>query len=716
MLKRLDSTLLNYGAVIAAYTLITCIVTYPVALTMTTAMAGCAGDVEQYVWALWWAKRALIDLHTSPANISSLFYPTGVYVPIQFTWPYVQLLAVPTLSMFGPVAAYNIEMLLSFILAGFTAYLLCYHLTGSKLAAFVGGCIYSFSSFHFIHAVAGHLNLVQIQWFPLYALFMLRLVKTPRLKTAILTGVFWALSLSVFTAYIGYFGILFPLAFLAYHIWANRKAVLNARFLRYFFLSSAIAGILIAPFLLPFVSEVLSGKGIYVTAYGTLHYSPDLFSFLVPHPYHPVFAKVGLIRSIATQITKTDQYESTIYVGWLALALAFIGARKNPRASGFWVFLGLGAAILSLGPFLIVGGHPAKYSIESIQSLIVMPYALFRKLPFFAMDRTSGRLAVLLMLAISVLAGYGLTNLLKATPNSKTRIAIVLGFTSFIVAESIVMFPFPVLDASVPRFYLDLSHDSEDYAILDIPATLASGRTMYYQIYHQHRIVGGYLQRAPAEVYDIARSLSALAMPGDIVQKSPDKPGLLSKHGVRYVVIQKNLLSDADSTSLVSYLERALGNPVYEDEKICAFLVPKLEQDMIEASVPNVSLAEGWHDLELWNGVPTRWMGNQARVYLDHEQTSGAVLSFRLQAFLKPRNLEIYVNDKVIGEFQASSQEWQRYTTSTFPLRAGRNVIKFRSKVPCDSPLALNLGLDGRCLSLAVQEIQLSSVSSDGQE
>jgi len=39
MLKRLDSTLLTYGAVIAAYTLITCIVTYPVALTMTTALS-----------------------------------------------------------------------------------------------------------------------------------------------------------------------------------------------------------------------------------------------------------------------------------------------------------------------------------------------------------------------------------------------------------------------------------------------------------------------------------------------------------------------------------------------------------------------------------------------------------------------------------------------------------------------------------------------------
>ena len=60
--------------------------------------------------------------------------------------------------------------------------------------------------------------MAQIQWFPLYALFILRLVKTPRLRTALLVGVFWVLSLSVYTTYIGYFGILFPVAFFAYHI------------------------------------------------------------------------------------------------------------------------------------------------------------------------------------------------------------------------------------------------------------------------------------------------------------------------------------------------------------------------------------------------------------------------------------------------------------------------------------------------------------------
>src|SRR5512141_1776218 len=69
----------------------------------------------------------------------------------------------------GPVAAYNWLVLLTFPLSAAAAYLLARHLTLSPASAAIVATAFAFSPFHLAHA-AYHPHIAQVQWLPLYLL------------------------------------------------------------------------------------------------------------------------------------------------------------------------------------------------------------------------------------------------------------------------------------------------------------------------------------------------------------------------------------------------------------------------------------------------------------------------------------------------------------------------------------------------------------------
>ena len=76
-------------------------------------------------------------------------------------------LALPWLLAGGEVVAFNAVVLLSFVLSGFTMYLLALRLTGNRWAALLSGVIYAFAPYR-IHALAaGWIPLLPTQWLPL---------------------------------------------------------------------------------------------------------------------------------------------------------------------------------------------------------------------------------------------------------------------------------------------------------------------------------------------------------------------------------------------------------------------------------------------------------------------------------------------------------------------------------------------------------------------
>ena len=147
--------------------------------------------------------------------------------------PLTELTQAPLAALFGPVVAYNVIFLLSFFLTALFTYLLCYDLTGNRWASLAGGLIFAFSPFRVIHAAAGHFTQSMTYWFPLYAMFMLRVVRKPTARDAVLAGVFMACSALVSLMHIAYFVIPFTLAALLYGYLSDRAGFLTAARLKF---------------------------------------------------------------------------------------------------------------------------------------------------------------------------------------------------------------------------------------------------------------------------------------------------------------------------------------------------------------------------------------------------------------------------------------------------------------------------------------------------
>ncbi|HMJ52364.1 MAG TPA: hypothetical protein VK540_09815 [Polyangiaceae bacterium] len=88
--------------VAAAYAALTVVLTYPAVAHLGEHMIGDGGDGQQFAWNLWWMKRALLDLHTTPFQTGAIFHPTGVSLWLHTLSPLNGVLFVPTgVSSFG---------------------------------------------------------------------------------------------------------------------------------------------------------------------------------------------------------------------------------------------------------------------------------------------------------------------------------------------------------------------------------------------------------------------------------------------------------------------------------------------------------------------------------------------------------------------------------------------------------------------------------------
>jgi len=514
--------------------------------------------------------------------------------------------------------------------------------------------------------------------------------------------------------HIAYFIIPFTLLFFLYY-WVVDRRLMSPRFLKGFLMALLLAGLLTAPLFIPFVVDKFSGRLGNLSAGGTVNYSADLLTFFTPSAGHPVFDKIGAARRLRQEVlpfAPTPQDDETlVYVGFVALALGLWGSIKERKRGGLWVFLGLTAALLSLGPFLKVGGKVIPLEIGGWRGGIPLPYGLVERLPFYEWGRTPARLAQTTMFSLAILACYGLRALLASLKGQRAKTVLTLGLAIPLLFEYVVVFPFPTGDASVPPFYRGLGRE-EGYAILDIPLGpwYATNANMYYQTVHERKIVGGYIWRVPEGVLPVANYLEGLVDPSpqadDIVASPGGEEGLniLSRNQIRYVVLHPPFLKPEESDERASLLTDLLGEPIYADGSISVFFVPPSHGG---SDAPAMALGENWYPLEDVEGTPFRWMSNEGTIYVN--VASGG--EYRLHFFAYPlgeaRHLQVMVDGEPVGEFYV--EEFQGYVTRPFFLGEGEwRSIRFHVREGCERPNELfGGGGDFRCLSILFQGVDI---------
>ena len=374
----------------------------------------------------------------------------------------------------GPIAAYNAAFLASYWLSAVGAFVLVRALTGQTAAALVAGTIFGFNAYRMVSV--SHLHTLSAQWVPFVLAGLLVFARSGSrwaLAGATVAYVATAWSSLYHLAYFSPCIGLFALMVLARHDGWRRPAS---------GLALAIAGIAIVLLVVPFL-----------------------------RPYTQVQQALGITRPRSEVEMMSLPLDTYLNSGWLLVPMLTLAAValltwRPARTAAPWVVpffaaCALLAFWLSLGPTPRWRGEPL--GMPGLYGL------LLDYVPGFSGLRVASRFAMVLMLALSVLAGMAVA----AVAVSRRRLAAAIAVAAMAIQVGLFMsFPLtrdtpmgvgplqpvpPSLDPSGPvaPIYQRVRAATDPTAVIvELPfgEPAYELRYMYAGLAHQRRLLNGY--------------------------------------------------------------------------------------------------------------------------------------------------------------------------------------------------------------------------------
>ena len=708
---------LTHSLVFMAYVAITLIFTYPLLLKFGTHILGDGYDGNQFPLTLWWVKKALLDLKSSPFYSDYIFYPFGSSLIFHNVIFLNGLLGIPLQYLFGLTATQNLLNLSTFVLSAYGTFLLVDYFVSDKRAAFIGGFIFSFNPHHLMQGM-GFYHILNTQWIPFYILFLFKLSREKKWSNG-----FWAGLFLLFTGWSSYNYLIFLTIFTGIfflYLALTDRSLLDRHFIGRFTFCITIFLVGFAPILSQAYQEIRL-YGDYVTS-GTE--STDLLLFFIPSIMHPVFGKIAWELS-----TKLTGYLSmyTVYVGYSVIILSFLGLLKSPkyhrRIISFWAITGMIFFIFSLGSFLQIDGTKI-FSLGNFNFSIPLPYLLFYKLPVLGGARVTARFSAMMMLALAVLTGYACSFVLSKAV-SMHRGIFSWGLTIFmftVVAFEYLTFPYYQLDdQSIPDLYYRISQEPEDVSILQIPMNFKSGNEIltlgsvkldFYQVAHQKRLIGGYVSRISKQILayfvqiPILDTLFLLQQGSTVPEKriSRDKQyveDFIRFFNVKYIIVHnsdrigRDFFMRADKHSILNkmteYIQMVFPlEEVESGELLTAYKIIRSSQPASPIHLnfgterAHFHLAYGWSSDESSEAPLTynRMNWREAMLLLRFDKLTDYSCSLRIAPFysiLAPeQSLNITLNGKSLEDIQLRSS-WNDYQISLPQryIKPGMNKLRF---------------------------------------
>lgn len=738
-------------ALLVGYGLLTLILTWPTVTHFTTHLPGDGGDDPALAWNLWWIKYALLNAGQNPLSTDFMFYPIGINLAFYTLTLLNGLTALPLTLNFGVVAASNLHLLFSFMTGGYGAFLLArYVLSNSKgavecreeisppsprakppvgvaplltwtIAALAGG-FYTFASSKLFYVALGQFNIASTHWIPFAVLYMLRTRHTPhRLKYPLLAALFFTLQAWTELTYASFLLVFIALYWaweMGCNLWIYRTHLSqslitkNPSFLPHLhatliFGFTFILGL--SPILAYMLPDLRAEGDFLVEGSGfASDFSADLLGFIIPTIHHPILGSV--ITHTSIQNFGIGQH---IYLGLVLLVLFVIGLALSYRYAQirFWLVAAIIFALLCLGPMITVNGHPTG---------LPGPFVLLQNLPFFKGNRYPSRYSVMLILSLSVIAAFTLTQISRRLNRQFT--IHYSPFTIYIFLLPLIAFlflfehlstPLPQSDMRVPPAYQTIAADSTDFTVLDLPLAWRNGFRItgpfttgfmfgqFYQTYHQKKLLQGNTSRNPEFKFQyftnapVINSLIALqtghTLPPERWQADQGIAAeVLRFFNIKYIVVrpyhydkfdgQQNLT--VTEQAAISYIEEILPVQKIRDDAAIkiyhvkdAQLQPELQIDTTSPLAP-LYFGQGWGLLN--PGQPITIQRPEARLLLPLNKNmtslkdlSGLKITLRLRApdssSNNPQSLTLSLNGWRSLP-QTVTQEWQELT---FDLPAG---------------------------------------------
>jgi hypothetical protein len=494
------------------FCLLTGVMVTPLARDPVTLTAGWEGDNAFCIRQFWWAKRAIVDLRASPFFDPSSYYPVGHTIVNGEMFPATTFPGIPLTALWGPVVAYNVTLLLTFVLTGFGTYLWIARLTGSAAGGIVAGVVAAFLPFRFAH-LPGHLSMVSTHWMP-FALYSFErfLARKTSARAAVL-GVCVAM-VALSSWYYAYaVGLMLPVyALVRSRPWREHW---NAEWWRGLAVAAASAALLVLPFLIPYLG--LRSRGGLTRGIAEMEsWSINFYDFFLPNRFNPAWAEF-VLRWFPQE--GTQWVERGVSLGYTALALAlvaFFARRRHPAVQAILAVWALSFAV-ALGPTLHSGDRPilvpmprpvtalaAKVlerspSLERVRTDILNHQAFAIPMPslflFIFVPMTNGmrvmaRFGIWTGIMTAGLAGWGTYLLLERMrrrfgDRRVISIAVVTALCALVLAESrSEISTMPMTPRGVDLW---LAQQPPDVAVIDLPLEQTFRPLQnYYKTVHQH--------------------------------------------------------------------------------------------------------------------------------------------------------------------------------------------------------------------------------------
>lgn len=544
--------------------------TFPLILSINKYIPGFFSTDEVYgtIWDSW-RIRFSWNNHLSLKNTDFISYPLGLNLFSSGYASYMYLGILYFLSIFTtPVLTYNLQIICNFFLGLLITYILIRYITRSTAGALIGALSFGFSPYQFARSWQ-HISLTYNFLIPLSCLAIIMLSEKPYNRQAFFLCGSILLTFSLDYA-ISFFTAIALAIFFVYSIFFNRY-IFSTRdinhnrpfsYIKRFFVIVILAVIVSFPQFLPIIKKRL----MYSSASSPSAFNPyhrpfeDLFaqssrplSYFLPATVHPIFGKFTE-NFIGNELYGDSFTEHALYLGWIPLMLAFVAFRRWRRNRklpgrensenfyiGFYVLLAVMAWLFSQPPWWNIFGF----------KLYMPSFFMYKVLPMF---RAYCRFGIVLMLAVAVLAGFGLKFFLERFKSRKTKVAVTALFCSLVLFEFWNWPPYKVIDLSkVPAVYYWLKEQPKEIVIAEYPLDYDSPNELYkfFQTVHERKIINGTIPGTYAN--KVAQEIRRLS--------KPKTASILKWMGVKYVVVHKDDYLKTDLMEDREDMEKIAQNP-----------------------------------------------------------------------------------------------------------------------------------------------------------
>lgn len=550
------------------------IMTFPLIFNFATNIQGFFSTDETYgvLWDSWRIKHSFLN-SLSLKSTDLMAYPFGINI---YSSPYFasgwlflhHLLSITT----NPILSYNIQSVFNLFTSAFFVYLLVFYLSQSYSSGVFSAIIFAFCPYQFVR-IWQHLGLSYSQLIPLvlFASIILKEKESIRASFLFLFCLLLILSFDLSIAYMSMVTIVAFFVFIIVDYFAKRREKKEASLLFKYFkkvlILFFISLIIVFPQFINVFKNIILKAGMDRAASAfNIYHRPfnDLFSqsarplsYFLPAVVHPIFGRFSE-QFIGSPLYGVSFTEHTLYLGWTPLILAFIAFRRGKKEKdsrvashkskvnesfylGFFVFLAIAAWLFSQPPWWNIFGF----------KLYMPSFFMYKILPMY---RAYCRFGIVVMLAIAVLAGFGLKSILERFKSKRVKLALTCLFSGLVLFEFWNWPPYKVIDVSkVPAVYYWLKEQSEDFAIVEYPLDADSPNEMYkfYQTAHEKKIINGTIPGTYAN--KVAQSITKLS---DLKTTR-----LLKWMGVRYALVHREAYLKTELIEEIEELNKIHQNP-----------------------------------------------------------------------------------------------------------------------------------------------------------